>query len=97
MIFYENFKKSATEKSYILQGRQKCQKKVDIQFLSKQKKTKNRSIRRGQVLQVKVQQNLQILTMAMSPEVKERLEVVFEVVKTTFHWSFIPAVLYLGK
>ncbi|EDS42325.1 outer mitochondrial translocase subunit [Culex quinquefasciatus] len=34
--------------------------------------------------------------MAMSPEVKERLEVVFEVVKTTFHWSFIPAVLYLG-
>lgn len=34
--------------------------------------------------------------MAMSPGVKERLEVVYEVAKTTFHWGFIPMVLYLG-
>lgn len=35
--------------------------------------------------------------MALSPDAKERLGVVFEVVKTTFHWAFIPAVLYLGN
>lgn len=33
----------------------------------------------------------------MSPGVKERLEVVYDIVKTTFHWGFIPVVLYLGK
>lgn len=27
---------------------------------------------------------------------KERVGVAFEVVKTVFHWGFIPAVLYLG-
>lgn len=35
--------------------------------------------------------------MALSEQSKERLGVVFEVVKTAFHWGFIPAVLYLGK
>lgn len=35
--------------------------------------------------------------MGLSPDAKERLGVVFEVVKTTFHWGFIPTVLYLGK
>lgn len=35
--------------------------------------------------------------MALSPDAKERLGVVFEVVKTAFHWGFIPTVLYLGK
>ena len=35
--------------------------------------------------------------MAMSPGVKERLEVVYDIAKTTFHWGFIPVVLYLGK
>ncbi|XP_058818523.1 mitochondrial import receptor subunit TOM7 homolog [Topomyia yanbarensis] len=34
--------------------------------------------------------------MALSPDAKERLSVVFEIVKTTFHWGFIPTVLYLG-
>ncbi|XP_055644679.1 mitochondrial import receptor subunit TOM7 homolog [Toxorhynchites rutilus septentrionalis] len=34
--------------------------------------------------------------MNLSPGAKERLGVVFEVVKTTFHWGFVPAVLYLG-
>lgn len=33
----------------------------------------------------------------MSPGVKERLEVVYDIAKTTFHWGFIPMVLYLGK
>ncbi|XP_050086654.1 mitochondrial import receptor subunit TOM7 homolog [Anopheles aquasalis] len=32
----------------------------------------------------------------LSPDVKERLGVVFEVVKTSFHWGFIPTLLYLG-
>lgn len=35
--------------------------------------------------------------MGLSPDAKERLGVVFEVVKTAFHWGFIPTVLYLGK
>lgn len=35
--------------------------------------------------------------MALSPDAKERLGVVFEVVKTAFHWGFIPTVLYLGN
>lgn len=35
--------------------------------------------------------------MALSPDAKERLGVVFDVVKTAFHWGFIPAVLYLGN
>lgn len=35
--------------------------------------------------------------MGLSPDAKERLGVVFGVVKTTFHWGFIPTVLYLGK
>lgn len=34
--------------------------------------------------------------MTLSPDAKERLGVVFEVVKTAFHWGFIPTVLYLG-
>lgn len=33
----------------------------------------------------------------LSPGVKERIGVVFEVVKTSFHWGFIPTLLYLGK
>uniref|UniRef100_A0A1A9VND1 Mitochondrial import receptor subunit TOM7 homolog n=1 Tax=Glossina austeni TaxID=7395 RepID=A0A1A9VND1_GLOAU len=37
-----------------------------------------------------------ISTMAMSPDVKERLEIVYYVAKTTFHGGFIPLVLYLG-
>ena len=35
--------------------------------------------------------------MSLSDGAKERLGVVFEVVKTVFHWGFIPTVLYLGK
>jgi mitochondrial import receptor subunit TOM7 len=35
--------------------------------------------------------------MALSEQSKERLGMVFEVVKTAFHWGFIPTVLYLGK
>lgn len=35
--------------------------------------------------------------MGLSPEVKERLGVVFQVAKTAFHWGFIPTVIYLGK
>lgn len=35
--------------------------------------------------------------MTLSPDAKERLGVVFGVVKTAFHWGFIPTVLYLGK
>lgn len=35
--------------------------------------------------------------MTLSPDAKERLGVVFSVVKTAFHWGFIPTVLYLGK
>lgn len=35
--------------------------------------------------------------MGLSPDAKERLGVVFEVVKTAFHWGFIPTVLYLGE
>lgn len=35
--------------------------------------------------------------MQLSPDAKERLGVVFDIVKTTFHWGFIPAVLYLGS
>ncbi|KAI8127598.1 mitochondrial import receptor subunit TOM7 homolog [Lucilia cuprina] len=34
--------------------------------------------------------------MTLSPGVKERLEVVYEIAKTTFHWGFVPMVLYLG-
>lgn len=33
----------------------------------------------------------------MNPDMKERVQVVFECVKTVFHWGFIPAVLYLGE
>uniref|UniRef100_A0A182NWU2 Mitochondrial import receptor subunit TOM7 homolog n=1 Tax=Anopheles dirus TaxID=7168 RepID=A0A182NWU2_9DIPT len=32
----------------------------------------------------------------LSPGVKERIGLVFEVVKTSFHWGFIPTLLYLG-
>lgn len=35
--------------------------------------------------------------MALSEQAKDRLGLVFEVVKTAFHWGFIPTVLYLGK
>lgn len=35
--------------------------------------------------------------MALSPDSKERLGTVFEIVKTVIHWGFIPTVLYLGK
>lgn len=35
--------------------------------------------------------------MALSEQSKERLGMVFEVVKTAFHWGFMPAVLYLGN
>jgi import receptor subunit TOM7 len=35
--------------------------------------------------------------MALSEQSKERLGMVFEVVKTAFHIGFIPTVLYLGK
>lgn len=35
--------------------------------------------------------------MGLSPDAKERLGVVFDVVKTAFHIGFIPTVLYLGK
>lgn len=35
--------------------------------------------------------------MGLSPDAKDRLGVVFEVVKTAFHWGFIPTVLYLGN
>lgn len=35
--------------------------------------------------------------MSLSPDSKERLGVVFEVVKTAFHWGFLPTVLYLGN
>lgn len=35
--------------------------------------------------------------MALSDQSKERLGMVFEVVKTAFHWGFIPTVLYLGN
>ncbi|XP_055851507.1 mitochondrial import receptor subunit TOM7 homolog [Episyrphus balteatus] len=34
--------------------------------------------------------------MGLSPGAKERLESVFDVTKTVFHWGFIPMVLYLG-
>ncbi|XP_059610283.1 mitochondrial import receptor subunit TOM7 homolog [Phlebotomus argentipes] len=34
--------------------------------------------------------------MSLSPGAKERLSLVFGVVKTVFHWGFIPGVLYLG-
>lgn len=33
----------------------------------------------------------------LSPDMKERVQTVFEVVKTTFHWGFIPTVIYLGE
>ena len=33
----------------------------------------------------------------MSPENKKRLQRIFKVMKTTFHWGFIPFVIYLGK
>ena len=35
--------------------------------------------------------------MGLSPDAKERLGVVFDVVKTAFHIGFIPIVLYLGR
>lgn len=35
--------------------------------------------------------------MGLSPDAKERLGVVFNIAKTVFHWTFIPAILYLGK
>lgn len=35
--------------------------------------------------------------MAMSEQSKERLGMVFEIVKTVLHYGFIPTVLYLGK
>ncbi|XP_037904062.1 mitochondrial import receptor subunit TOM7 homolog [Hermetia illucens] len=34
--------------------------------------------------------------MELSPDAKERLGIVFEAVKTVFHWGFIPTVIYLG-
>lgn len=33
----------------------------------------------------------------MSEQSKERLGMVFEIVKTVLHYGFIPTVLYLGK
>lgn len=33
----------------------------------------------------------------MNPETKKRIGHVFTVVKTAFHWGFIPTVIYLGK
>lgn len=35
--------------------------------------------------------------MELSEGVKERLGVVVGAVQTTFHWGFVPLVLYLGK
>lgn len=35
--------------------------------------------------------------MKLSPGSKERLGVVFDIIKTVFHVGFIPTVLYLGK
>jgi import receptor subunit TOM7 len=35
--------------------------------------------------------------MKLSEASKERLQVVFEIGKTVFHYSFIPTILYLGK
>lgn len=35
--------------------------------------------------------------MKLSEASKERLQIVFEIGKTVFHYSFIPTVLYLGK
>lgn len=35
--------------------------------------------------------------MVLSEGVKERLGVVVDIVQTTFHWGFVPMVLYLGK
>lgn len=35
--------------------------------------------------------------MELSEGVKERLGVVVDAVQTTFHWGFVPLVLYLGK
>ncbi len=32
----------------------------------------------------------------MTPEAKNRLNRVFTVLKTGFHWGFLPTVLYLG-
>ncbi|XP_055697535.1 mitochondrial import receptor subunit TOM7 homolog [Phlebotomus papatasi] len=34
--------------------------------------------------------------MPLTPGAKDRLRIVFSVVKTVFHWGFIPGVLYLG-
>ncbi|EDV35943.1 hypothetical protein KR018_009898 [Drosophila ironensis] len=34
--------------------------------------------------------------MELSEGVKERLGVVVDAVQTTFHWGFVPLVLYLG-
>lgn len=33
----------------------------------------------------------------MSPEVKDRLQMVMNLVKVSFHWGYIPVVLYFGK
>lgn len=35
--------------------------------------------------------------MVLSDGVKERLGVVVDIVQTTFHWGFVPMVLYLGN
>lgn len=35
--------------------------------------------------------------MGLSPDAKERLGAVFDMVKTVFHIGFIPTVLFLGK
>ncbi|CAL1269406.1 unnamed protein product [Larinioides sclopetarius] len=32
----------------------------------------------------------------MNPETKKRISHVFTVVKTAFHWGFIPTIVYLG-
>lgn len=32
----------------------------------------------------------------MSPEVKDRLQMVMNLVKVSFHWGYIPVVLYFG-
>lgn len=33
----------------------------------------------------------------MSPEVKDRLQTVFNLLKTGFNWGFVPTVIYLGE
>lgn len=35
--------------------------------------------------------------MKLSPDAKQRLQTVLNISKTTFHWGFLPLVLYLGE